>query len=246
MSRYKIYVYAICKNEEKFADRWMDSMGEADGVIVTDTGSDDGTVERLRRRGAVVYIDEVRPWRFDKARNISLDHVPGDADICVCTDLDEVFEKDWRDKLENAWTPEAKSGKYIYNWSLKPDGSPDVQIYYSKIHTRHDFRFLSAYAVFSAPAVPRRPVYREYAGGGRDDVQQRQYPRIRNDSVKVCQAKFAYQPFKRGGRREERSARVYVMSNQQAAYDDRCKAKGAVRPYRTSGEIAVQRYWKRS
>lgn len=141
MSRYKIYVYAICKNEVKFADRWMDSMGEADGVIVTDTGSDDGTVEKLRRRGAVVHIDEVRPWRFDKARNISLDHVPDDADICVCTDLDEVFEQGWRDKLENAWTPEAKSGKYIYNWSLKADGSPDVQIYYSKIHTRRDFRW---------------------------------------------------------------------------------------------------------
>lgn len=141
MRQYKICVYAICKNEEKFVDRWMDSMSEADLVVVTDTGSTDSTVEKLISRGAVVYTDIVDPWRFDKARNISLDHVPDDMDICVCTDLDEVFEPGWRACLEKAWSPEAKVGKYIYNWSLKPDSSPDVQIYYSKVHTRRDFKW---------------------------------------------------------------------------------------------------------
>jgi glycosyltransferase involved in cell wall biosynthesis len=139
MRKYKICVYAICKNEEKFVDRWMDSMHEADLVVVTDTGSDDKTIEKLRGRGAVVYVEEVKPWRFDVARNISLGHVPEDVDICVCTDLDEVFKAGWRNLLENAWAPEVKQGKYIFNWSHKPDGTPDVQIYYSKIHTRHDF-----------------------------------------------------------------------------------------------------------
>lgn len=139
MGKYKICVYAICKNEEKFVDIWMDSMMEADLVVVTDTGSSDSTVEKLRKKGAIVYVDEVNPWRFDIARNISLDHIPGNVDICVCTDLDEIFEKGWREHLERAWTPDAKVGKYIYNWSLKEDGSPDVQLYYSKVHTRHDF-----------------------------------------------------------------------------------------------------------
>lgn len=139
MNKYKICVYAICKNEEQFVDRWMDSMNEADLIVVTDTGSDDKTVEKLRAKGAVVYIDPVKPWRFDTARNISLDHVPEDVDICVCTDLDEIFNKGWRQQLEDAWTPDAKSGKYIYNWSLKPDGSPDVQLYYTKIHSRKGF-----------------------------------------------------------------------------------------------------------
>lgn len=63
MAGFKICVYAICKNEEKFVDRWMDSMGEADVVTVTDTGSTDGTVEKLRARGAAVYVNEVKPWR---------------------------------------------------------------------------------------------------------------------------------------------------------------------------------------
>ena len=41
----KIYVYAICKNEEKFVRRWMKSMSEADGVFVADTGSSDDSVK---------------------------------------------------------------------------------------------------------------------------------------------------------------------------------------------------------
>ena len=141
MNNYKICVYAICKNEEKFVDRWVDSMGEADLIVVTDTGSDDNTVEKLRSRGATVYIDEIKPWRFDAARNASLNHVPDDVDICVCTDLDEVFEKGWRERLERSWTPSTRLGRYVFNWSLKADGSPDVQIFYSKIHTRKDFKW---------------------------------------------------------------------------------------------------------
>lgn len=149
MKKHKVCVYAICKNEEAFVDSWMNSMSEADEVIVTDTGSEDGTVEKLRERGAIVYVDIVKPWRFDAARNLSLDHVPEDADICVCTDLDERFEPGWREKLEEAWckneeqvtTPVFRTGRYLYNWSLKPDGTPDVQFHYFKVHERKGFRW---------------------------------------------------------------------------------------------------------
>ena len=143
MNQYKVCVYAICKNEEQFVDRWMDSMGEADEIVVTDTGSTDGTVEKLRARGATVYIDEVKPWKFDVARNISLDHVPDDTDICICTDLDEVLVKGWRACLEKAWSPDTTRGTYIFNWSLKPDGTPGVQFQYFKIHTKKNYRWHS-------------------------------------------------------------------------------------------------------
>jgi glycosyltransferase involved in cell wall biosynthesis len=92
----KIVVYAICKNEEQFVDRWMDSMSEADQVVVLDTGSTDHTVELLRGRGAQVTVETVSPWRFDAARNRSLDLVPEDTDICVCTDLDEILHPGWK------------------------------------------------------------------------------------------------------------------------------------------------------
>lgn len=141
MSKYQVCVYAICKNEEPFVDRWMDSMSEADLVVVTDTGSQDGTVERLRARGAVVYEERITPWRFDKARNVSLAHVPDSVDIAVCTDLDEVFRPGWRACLERAWVPGATMGNYLFNWSLDADGAPGTQFTYFKVHTKKDYEW---------------------------------------------------------------------------------------------------------
>lgn len=119
----------------------MDSVSEADLVAVTDTGSSDGTVEKLRSRGAVVHQETINPWRFDAARNIAMDHVPEDADICVCCDLDEVFEPGWRRKLEDAWQPCYTQARYMFVWSFNADGSPKKQYAIQKIHRRHGFRW---------------------------------------------------------------------------------------------------------
>ena len=120
-------------------DRWMDSMGEADQVVVLDTGSEDGTVERLRERGAVVKSEIISPWRFDTARNRSLELVPEDTDVCVCTDLDEAFRPGWRDALEKAWRPGTGQAVYRYTWSFNSDGSEGVVFWYEKTHARHGY-----------------------------------------------------------------------------------------------------------
>ena len=122
----KVVVYAICKNEAKFAERWMASMAEADQIVVLDTGSADGTAEKLRALGASVTVETIAPWRFDTARNRSLDLVAEDADICVCTDLDEVFHPGWREALERSWRPGTGRASYRYTWSFNPDGSEGV------------------------------------------------------------------------------------------------------------------------
>ncbi len=137
-----VVVYAICKNEAKFVDRWMDSMGEADQVVVLDTGSVDDTAARLRARGAQVTVEAVSPWRFDTARNRSLDLVPPEADICVCTDLDEVFHPGWRAALEAAWRPGAGQARYRYTWSFTPEGQEGVVFWSEKIHARHGYRWV--------------------------------------------------------------------------------------------------------
>lgn len=142
LNKFKICVYAICKNEEQFVDRWMDAVSEADLVIVTDTGSTDSTVEKLQARGALVYEEIINPWRFDVARNIAMDHIPEDIDICVSNDLDEVFELGWREKIENVWTPNCTRAKYLFTWSFHEDGTPKKQFTMEKIHCRHGFRWV--------------------------------------------------------------------------------------------------------
>lgn len=138
----KVCVYAICKNEEQFVRRWMDSMGEADQIVVLDTGSTDQTAELLRERGAQVTREEIAPWRFDTARNRSLELVPQDTDICVCTDLDEVFHPGWRKALEAAWRPGTGQARYRYTWGFNPDGSEGVVFWYEKIHARRGYRWV--------------------------------------------------------------------------------------------------------
>ena len=74
----KLCVYAICKNESKFIDRWVASLqGEADCVVVLDTGSTDDSVEKLKKYEPFVtvkqfdYFKELGYFRFDKARNLA-------------------------------------------------------------------------------------------------------------------------------------------------------------------------------
>ena len=79
----KIAVYAICKNEEKFVKRFLDSCKDADGIFILDTGSTDATAlavsnwvaGNLPERCAQVswHSRAFSPWRFDVARNASLD-----------------------------------------------------------------------------------------------------------------------------------------------------------------------------
>ncbi len=140
--KYKVYGYAICKNEETFVDAWMDSMSEADGVYVLDTGSTDRTVEKLRARGAHVTAELIQPWRFDVARNRSLALVPEDGDILVCTDLDEAFEKGWRMALEKQWAEDTDQARYRYTWNFQEDGSEGVVFWIEKIHRRHGFKWV--------------------------------------------------------------------------------------------------------
>jgi hypothetical protein len=136
--RLKIAVYAICLNEAAFVDRFMDSCRDADLVVVADTGSSDGTVERLKARGAIVHSISIKPWRFDHARQAALDLVPEDVDICVSLDLDQLLEPGWRRILEKAWKPESNRVYYSLAWARNHDGSPRY-VLDNRIHARQGF-----------------------------------------------------------------------------------------------------------
>ena len=131
----KIAVYAISKNEEQFVQRFCDSARDADLILIADTGSTDKTVEKAVECGARVYDICVRPWRFDKARDAALALIPGDFDICVSLDLDEVLEPGWRDEIERVWTAETTRLRYKFDWGC------GISFFYEKIHARHGYHW---------------------------------------------------------------------------------------------------------
>ena len=140
-NRLFVSVYAISKNESKFVDRWVDSMSEADEIVVLDTGSTDDTVARLRARGVKVTERRIDPWRFDIARNESMKLVSPEAAILVCTDLDEILRPGWRTRLVKAWVDftidnrrPPTTAQYEYVWSFNADGSDGHKFMYEKVH----------------------------------------------------------------------------------------------------------------
>lgn len=152
----KIVVYAIAKNEAANIREWYNSMCEADEIVVVDTGSTDGTPDILRALGVKVAVMVDEPFRFERARNASLELVPRDADWCVCTDIDERFHKGWRKELEKVTNPKANSviGKFITDWN--EDGTPKEEMDYWKIHRRNSCVWKSPiheYLVWTEPRM---------------------------------------------------------------------------------------------
>lgn len=138
MTNKKICVYAIAKNEMKFIDTWLDSMKEADYVVVLDTGSSDGTFEFLKTDPRVTRVEQkiFDPWRFDEARNESMKLIPDDAEIFVCTDPDERFVPGWCNAIRENWTDETTRAEYTYAWNHTELGEPMNVFKYDKIHIK--------------------------------------------------------------------------------------------------------------
>ena len=132
----KICVYAICKNEEKNISKWIESMSEADYIVVLDTGSSDKTVELLQADPRVTCVKQkvYDSWRFDQARNDALVLVPEDTTIYVSTDIDELFESGWATVLRNTWQEDTTRAWYTYVWSHNESGLPGRIFSQNKIH----------------------------------------------------------------------------------------------------------------
>lgn len=98
----KFAVYAIAKNEAKHAARWFEGVKDADEIVVLDTGSTDGTQKILADLGVKVNNMVFEPFRFDTARNQSLNQVSLDADWCMFIDLDETMVPGTITKIKEA------------------------------------------------------------------------------------------------------------------------------------------------
>lgn len=143
-SKLKVGIYCPAKNEVKHVQEWYNSCRDADVIVCADTGSTDGTKEKMLELGVRVTDVRISPWRFDDAFNTAMYLLPDDIDVCIRLDLDERLQPGWRAALEKAWTPETTRLRYPYVWNWNPDGTPGRQWYGDRIHKRSGFRWMGA------------------------------------------------------------------------------------------------------
>ena len=88
-------------------------------------GEDDVVQEALLREWMAgdTARTQLASWLARVARNLSLELVPADADVCLSIDLDEVLVPGWRAIVERAWTPGTTHLTYRYAWRMR-DGRP--------------------------------------------------------------------------------------------------------------------------
>jgi glycosyltransferase involved in cell wall biosynthesis len=130
----KIAVYTIALNEAKHVKRWAEATKGADVRIVLDTGSTDNTYDLLLEHGIEAHRATLSDFRFDVARNMALDLVPSDVDVCIGVDMDEILDPDFCDKVRQAWTPDTDRA-----WVMVDTGN--IWASNTRVHARHAYRW---------------------------------------------------------------------------------------------------------
>jgi tetratricopeptide (TPR) repeat protein len=152
-TKLKIAIYAISKNEEQFVQRFCNSADAADLILIADTGSTDKTVDVALDCGAVVHNIAVKPWRFDKARDTALNLVPGDFDVCISLDLDEVLMPGWREEIERVWQENTTRLRYKFDWGC------GISFFYEKIHHRTGYHWHHPVHEYPRPDGRTKEIY---------------------------------------------------------------------------------------
>jgi glycosyltransferase involved in cell wall biosynthesis len=103
----RISVVMIAKNEEAVLGRCLESVKDADEIIICDTGSTDSTIEVARRYTDKVFSDYTWEDHFAKARNHAKEKATGDW--ILFTDADcwlkpDVIERAFRLRIPTAST----------------------------------------------------------------------------------------------------------------------------------------------
>lgn len=122
----KISVAMIVKNEEEMLPRALESVKEADEIVVCDTGSTDSTIEIAKKYTDKVYTDFVWCDNFGKARQYSKDKCTGDW--IVTLDADEFLDYDFKHLRETIEKADAESHVFV-NVRVTAEGTGAVNMF---------------------------------------------------------------------------------------------------------------------
>ena len=160
----KIGVYAITASEPtEFIDRWLESMKGADYIWVLVTKLNDPNYAYFKEKQKLdefkdklfVQEKEIKPWRFDVARNESYKIIDRKCDGLVCTDIDEVMIEDFWDDYRKAIAEHPNFERIYYRYAWGNDSQskqPTTCFWYDK--TMHQKGYEWKYPVHEAIVTP--------------------------------------------------------------------------------------------
>lgn len=159
----------MCASEpEAFIDRWLESMSGADWITVLITREHDSNYDYFKQKQKlpqfkdklIVEQKNISPWRFDVARNESMKLIPKEADVLICTDIDEILIEDfWDDYRKCVFEhPDFERIYYQYAWSHdETTGEPKWYFWYDKTHQNGGWVW--DYPVHEALICPEKEKY---------------------------------------------------------------------------------------
>ena len=131
MEKLKISAALIVKNEEEMLARALETVKEADEIVVVDTGSEDNTVEVAKKFTDKVYTDYKWEDHFGKARQQAMDRCTGDWIITI--DADEMLVVPF-DVVRTAIEEVDKQGANFLSIRVQNEKKPDQFLYFPRIY----------------------------------------------------------------------------------------------------------------
>lgn len=143
VNEMNVTLYAICKNEEKNIDKFIDNSKKFYDTVVVDTGSVDNTVQLLRDHGITVYEHPQREDEFDFsiARNQALSYVK--TDWAFSLDFNETVDDlylDGFDVIQSEFTC-FKHLRFDDNGEGEPTQSNEVHV---RFHRTENYKWANA------------------------------------------------------------------------------------------------------
>jgi len=203
----KIGIYGPALNELKHCDDWYESGKNADVICIADTGSTDGTRERLLELGVKVTDVSIQPWRFDLAFNVAMSLLPADVDVCIRLDMDERLQPGWREALERDWTPETTRLRYPYVWNWTAPGIPGRTWYSDRIHARKGYYWIGHTHEGLCARIPEIQTFT-------DDVKIWQFPDAKDKKSDLALLKECVNEWPNDARLKAYLGREYMYQGQ--------------------------------
>lgn len=129
IARPKYGVYAFFINHESLILNFLNSIKDADEIILCNAGSIDNTARMIEtfisenpKVNIKVYPVYISPWRYDDIRNIGMSLVSRSIDLCICMNIEENLVPEWKTILDSYYEPE----KAIYEYYVEEEKEDSV------------------------------------------------------------------------------------------------------------------------